>query len=49
MPKDIKKREQQEKFIPKLDKNAIYTSKIKRNFQNSYRKISCHRIVKKVN
>lgn len=40
MPKDIKKRERQEKFIRKLDKNAIYTSKIKRNFQNSYRKIS---------
>lgn len=40
MPKNIKKRERQEKFIRKLDKNAIYTSKIKQNFQNSYRKIS---------
>lgn len=40
MPKDIKKRERQEKFIRKLDKNAIYTSKIKKNFQNLYRKMA---------
>lgn len=40
MPKDIKKRERQEKFIRKLDKKATYISKIKRNFQNSYKKIS---------